>query len=169
MAVLLSELYRQLNAPVPPLPQAGPEEEASRAEAVGPRRHCWLTADRCWLTAHLPIDARVRASACVRSPFHPSYSSPLIDAPQQNSRPIRNQPDGRMCSLGHYIPAFVEAGAHYGFDCIWLDLEHRNFTDREVQALLAYSHLHNIDIMVRTPTREKTKLYRYLEDGGLRG
>lgn len=78
---------------------------------------------------------------------------------------IRSQQLVRMCNLGHYIPAFVKQAAYYGFDCIWLDLEHRNFTDREVQALLAYSHLHDIDIMVRTPTREKTRLYRYLEDG----
>lgn len=85
--------------------------------------------------------------------------------PSKTLARIRNHQMVRMCNLGHYIPAFVKQAAHYGFDCIWLDLEHRNFTDREVQALLAYSHLHNIDIMVRTPTREKTKLYRYLEDG----
>lgn len=70
-----------------------------------------------------------------------------------------------MCCLGHYMPFFVRQAAHFGFDCIWLDLEHRNFSDRDVQALLAYSHLHDIDIMVRPATLEKTRLYRYLEDG----
>ena len=70
-----------------------------------------------------------------------------------------------MCCLGHYMPFFVKQAAHFGFDCIWLDLEHRNFSDRDVQALLAYSHLHDIDIMVRPATLEKTRLYRYLEDG----
>ncbi len=78
---------------------------------------------------------------------------------------IRHNDTVRMCCLGHYIPAFVKHAAHIGFDCIWLDLEHRNFTDRDVAALLAMSHLHDIDIMVRAPTLEKTKLYRYLEDG----
>ena len=78
---------------------------------------------------------------------------------------IRNHQTVRMCCLGHYIPAFVKHAAHFGFDCIWLDLEHRNFSDRDVQALLAYSHLHDIDIMVRPATLEKTRLYRYLEDG----
>lgn len=78
---------------------------------------------------------------------------------------IRNHETVRLCCLGHYIPAFVKHAAHYGFDCIWLDLEHRNFSDRDVQALLAYSHLHDIDIMVRPATLEKTRLYRYLEDG----
>ncbi len=37
--------------------------------------------------------------------------------------------------------------------------------DRDVQNLLTHSHLHNIDIMLRPPTLEKTRLYRYLEDG----
>ena len=59
----------------------------------------------------------------------------------------------------------MKFAAHFGFDCIWLDLEHRNMTDRDVQTLLVHSHLHDIDIMVRTPTLEKTRLYRYLEDG----
>lgn len=78
---------------------------------------------------------------------------------------IRQNQIVRMCCLGHFIPAFVKQAAHLGFDCIWLDLEHRNFTDRDVQTMLAYSHLHDIDIMVRPPTLEKTRLYRFLEDG----
>ena len=71
----------------------------------------------------------------------------------------------RICCLGHYIPAFVKHAAHFEFDCIWLDLEHRNWTHRDVQAILAFSHLFDIDVMVRAPTLEKTELYRYLEDG----
>ena len=77
---------------------------------------------------------------------------------------IRNNETVRMCCLGHYMPFYVKQAAHFGFDCIWLDLEHRNFSDRDVQALLAYSHLHDIDIMLRPATLEKTHLYRYLED-----
>ena len=78
---------------------------------------------------------------------------------------IRAGKSARMCVLGHYVPAYVKMAARSGFDCIWLDLEHRLIDDREVQALLAYSHLADIDILVRTPTTDKTKLYRYLEDG----
>jgi 4-hydroxy-2-oxoheptanedioate aldolase len=78
---------------------------------------------------------------------------------------IRNNETVRMCCLGHFVPAFVKFAAHFGFDCIWLDMEHRNFSDRDVQTLLVHSHLHDIDIMVRPPTLEKTRLYRYLEDG----
>ncbi|MEZ6133447.1 MAG: aldolase/citrate lyase family protein [Pirellulaceae bacterium] len=78
---------------------------------------------------------------------------------------IRNGEIIRTCVVGHYIPAFVCNAARAGYDCIWLDLEHRSLTEREVQAMLAYSHLYDIDIMLRPPTLEKTGLYRYLEDG----
>lgn len=71
----------------------------------------------------------------------------------------------RTCVIGHYIPAYVCHAARAGYDCIWVDLEHRAMTKREVEALLAFSHLYDIDIMMRPPTLEKTGLYRYLEDG----
>ncbi|MAR11464.1 MAG: 4-hydroxy-2-oxovalerate aldolase [Blastopirellula sp.] len=71
----------------------------------------------------------------------------------------------KTCVLGHYIPAYVCHAARAGYDCIWLDLEHRGMTLHQIQALLAFSHLYDIDVMVRPPTLEKTGLYRYLEDG----
>ena len=78
---------------------------------------------------------------------------------------IRDNQVVRICSLGHFIPGYVCHAAHFGYDCIWLDLEHRLIDEREVQMLLALSHLYDIDIMVRPPTLEKTRLYRFLEDG----
>ncbi len=71
----------------------------------------------------------------------------------------------RICVLGHFIPAYVHHAARSGFDCIWLDLEHRLIDARELQALLAHFHLADIDCMLRPPTLEKTGLYRYLEEG----
>ncbi len=71
----------------------------------------------------------------------------------------------RMCSLGHFIPAYVRIAAHFGYDCIWLDAEHRAFSDHELQAMFAFFHHFDIDCMLRPPTLEKTRLYRYLEDG----
>lgn len=71
----------------------------------------------------------------------------------------------RICGLGHYIPLFVGQAAHCGYDSIWLDLEHRAMDDREVQALLTFCHQFDIDCMLRPPTLEKSRLYRYLEDG----
>lgn len=70
-----------------------------------------------------------------------------------------------MCCLGHYVPSFVCHAAKYGFDCIWLDLEHRNIDERSVETLLLHCHHYDIDCMVRAPTTERPKLYRYLEDG----
>ena len=78
---------------------------------------------------------------------------------------IRNGEVIKTCVLGHYIPAYVCHAARAGYDCIWLDLEHRGMTLHQIQALLAFSHLYDIDMMVRPPTLEKTGLYRYLEDG----
>lgn len=78
---------------------------------------------------------------------------------------IRSGQAVRMVCLGHYMPFFIKHAAHAGFDCIWLDLEHRSFSDQDVRSLLIQSHLHDIDIMVRPATTEKTALYRYLEDG----
>ncbi len=71
----------------------------------------------------------------------------------------------RICGLGHYLPFFVRYAAHNSYDAIWLDLEHRAMDQREIQGLLAMCHAHDIDCMVRAPTLERTRLYRYFEDG----
>jgi len=78
---------------------------------------------------------------------------------------LRNNKFARICGLGHYLPFFVRHAAHFKYDGIWLDLEHRAMDDREVQALLAACHASDIDCMVRPPTLERSRLYRYLEDG----
>ncbi len=71
----------------------------------------------------------------------------------------------RVCAMGHYLPFFIRRAAHLQYDGIWLDLEHRAMDPREVQAVLALCHYNDIDCMVRTPTLDRTPLYRYLEDG----
>ena len=78
---------------------------------------------------------------------------------------VREGRGARICGLGHYLPFFVRYAADSGYDGIWLDLEHRAMDQREVQGLLAMCHAHDIDCMVRAPTLERTRLYRYLEDG----
>jgi 2-keto-3-deoxy-L-rhamnonate aldolase RhmA len=78
---------------------------------------------------------------------------------------IRNGEPIRTCVLGHYMPAYIAHAARTGYDCMWLDMEHRAQTIRELQSLLAHAHLYDIDVMVRPPTLEKTGLYRFLEDG----
>lgn len=71
----------------------------------------------------------------------------------------------RICATGHFLPFFARYASHYGYDAIWFDLEHRAMEAREVQAFIALCRLHDIDCMVRPATRERTLLYRYLEDG----
>ena len=78
---------------------------------------------------------------------------------------LRAGKTARAACLGHYVPPFLHASARLGYDCIWLDLEHRNMSTTHVQALLAYSHLFDIDVLVRPPTSDKVALYRYLEEG----
>src|SRR5215510_3446391 len=78
---------------------------------------------------------------------------------------VRAGKPARLAMMGHFLPGFVAQAAQQGYDGIWLDLEHRAFDTREIQALLAFFHLYDIDCMLRTPTREKGQLYRYLEDG----
>ena len=71
----------------------------------------------------------------------------------------------RCANLGANIPHYIAHAARAGYDCIWLDLEHRGFEYRELQALMAHFRLYNFDCLLRAPTLEKTRLYRYLEDG----
>ena len=78
---------------------------------------------------------------------------------------LRSSKAARICSMGHYLPFFVRYAAHYGYDGIWLDLEHRAMNDREVQSLLAFCRMFDIDCMLRPPSIERNRLYRYLEDG----
>lgn len=71
----------------------------------------------------------------------------------------------RIAVLGHLFPAFIRYAAHHHFDCVWLDLEHRAMDQREIQTLMAFCHLYDIDCLLRAPTLEKSGLARYLEDG----
>ncbi len=78
---------------------------------------------------------------------------------------LRNNEPVRICGLGHFGPSYIRHAAHFGFDCIWLDTEHRMLSPDDVRSLMAFFHLYDIDCMLRPPTLEKTRLYRYLEDG----
>ncbi|MEO8607283.1 MAG: aldolase/citrate lyase family protein [Chloroflexota bacterium] len=78
---------------------------------------------------------------------------------------IRAGKPAKIAMMGFFLPPMVAWAASLDYDGIWLDLEHRAMDSREIQALLAFFHLYDIDCMLRTPTREKGQLYRYLEDG----
>jgi 4-hydroxy-2-oxoheptanedioate aldolase len=78
---------------------------------------------------------------------------------------LRSGQFARIAATGHFLPFFVRYAARYGYDGIWLDLEHRTMNDREVQAIIAACYYNDIDCMVRPPTVGRTHLYHYLEDG----
>lgn len=78
---------------------------------------------------------------------------------------IRAGQVARICSLPFFLPFFPRMAAHFGYDAVWVDAEHRAFDPREAQSLIAYHHLADIDCLWRPPTLEKTLLYRLLEDG----
>jgi 2-keto-3-deoxy-L-rhamnonate aldolase RhmA len=86
----------------------------------------------------------------------------------RNSKVLAKLRDGafvRVCSIGHYLPFFIRHAAYHRYDAVWIDLEHATISEREVQSLLAACHAHDIDGLVRPPTQERTRIYRYLEDG----
>lgn len=78
---------------------------------------------------------------------------------------IRQGEIARVCQLGHYIPGFVRHAARKGYDCLWIDLEHRAMQDYQVQSLMAHARLYDLDVLLRPPTLEKTGMCRFLEDG----
>lgn len=78
---------------------------------------------------------------------------------------LRSGQFARFCGTGHFLPFYIRYAARYGYDGIWLDLEHRTMNDREVQAIIAACYYNDIDCMVRPQTLGRSHLYHYLEDG----
>jgi 2-keto-3-deoxy-L-rhamnonate aldolase RhmA len=78
---------------------------------------------------------------------------------------LRSGQFARICGTGHFLPFYIRYAAHFGYDGIWLDLEHRTMNDREVQAIIAACYYNDIDCMVRPQTLGRSHLYHYLEDG----
>ena len=58
---------------------------------------------------------------------------------------IRNGGLARCANLGSFNPPYVAHAARAGFDCIWLDLEHRSLEHHELQVLLAHFRIYDID------------------------
>lgn len=60
---------------------------------------------------------------------------------------------------------FPAIAAHFRYDGIWVDAEHRVWDGRDTEAMLGRHHAADIDCIWRPPTKEKNALYRLLEDG----
>ena len=78
---------------------------------------------------------------------------------------IRAGKVARVSSIGSPIMMFPALAAHFHYDGIWLDGEHRTWEPREMEAMLAQHHAADVDCLLRPPTKEKNALYRFLEDG----
>jgi len=63
------------------------------------------------------------------------------------------------------IPYYPKMAAHYHFEGIFLDGEHRRWDSRVIESMLLQHHEADIDCIFRAPTLEKTELCRLLEDG----
>lgn len=71
----------------------------------------------------------------------------------------------RICCTGSPIAFFPAIAAHFHYDGIWLDAEHRVWDPREAETMLGRHHAADIDCVWRAVTKEKNSLYRLLEDG----
>lgn len=71
----------------------------------------------------------------------------------------------RVCCTGSPLAMFPALAAHFHYDGIWVDAEHRVWDPREVEAMIARHHAADVDCLWRPPTKEKSALYRLLEDG----
>lgn len=78
---------------------------------------------------------------------------------------IREGRTARVCATGSPIAMFPALAAHFHYDGIWVDAEHRTWDPREVQAMIANHHAADIDCLWRPPIKEKSALYRLLEEG----
>lgn len=78
---------------------------------------------------------------------------------------IRQGKAARIACLYYPTTMLPAHAAQAGFDAIWLDSEHSTWERRELQRMIAYHHLANIDCIVRTGSRNATDLYHLLEDG----
>jgi len=59
----------------------------------------------------------------------------------------------------------VEFAGRLGFDAVWIDMEHRNFTDAEMETLILASRVADVDALVRIRKGSYTNYFRPLEAG----
>ncbi len=71
----------------------------------------------------------------------------------------------RVACTGSPIGMFPALAAHFHYDGVWVDAEHRTWDPHEAQAMIASHHAADIDCLWRAVTKEKTALYRLLEEG----
>jgi len=78
---------------------------------------------------------------------------------------IRAGQVARIACVGSPIACFPAIAAHFHYDGIWVDGEHRVWDPRETETMIGRHHAADIDCVWRASTKEKNSLYRLLEDG----
>ena len=78
---------------------------------------------------------------------------------------IRAGKVARIFCIGFPQGMAPSMAAHFHYDGIWVDAEHRVWDPREVDTMIGRHHAADIDCIWRPPTKEKNALYRLLEDG----
>jgi 2-keto-3-deoxy-L-rhamnonate aldolase RhmA len=78
---------------------------------------------------------------------------------------IRAGQVARICSTGSPLTYLPQMAAHFGYDAVWVDAEHRAWDAREIREMILRHHLAGIDCVFRPSAVEKADLSRMLEDG----
>lgn len=78
---------------------------------------------------------------------------------------IRSGKVARIFCLGSPVGMAPALVAHFHYDGIWVDAEHRAWVAHEVDSMIGRHYAADIDCIWRPPTKEKNALYRLLEDG----
>jgi 2-keto-3-deoxy-L-rhamnonate aldolase RhmA len=78
---------------------------------------------------------------------------------------IRGGRIARIASTGTPNDPLPAVAAHFGYDGVWIDGEHRAWNPERIAAMIGQHHAADIDCLWRPSTKEKNALYRLLEDG----
>ena len=71
----------------------------------------------------------------------------------------------RVCSTGVATTYYPAMAAHFGYDAVWVDAEHRAWDATQVREMILRHHHADIDCVFRPSSTERAALSRYLEDG----
>jgi len=74
--------------------------------------------------------------------------------------------DYALCTqIGSANPGFAGIAALTGFDCIWLDCEHKGISAGQIRECILAATLYNCDTVVRINKRSYSDYFKPLEDG----
>jgi 4-hydroxy-2-oxoheptanedioate aldolase len=78
---------------------------------------------------------------------------------------IRAGQVARTCVTGSPLTYFPAIAAHYGYDAVWVDAEHRAWDPLQIREMILRCHQADVDCVFRPSNTDRTALSRHLEDG----